>query len=349
MERDRRGGRQGGGAGTRAAMSAAPDTILPEMEAPTPRRIVVNRTTADRLYRVSVSGAALTVLLIMALIGIFLAIEAWPALDEAGGKFFVTLTWQPNADPAEFGIAAVMYGTVVIAIIALVIAIPVSIATALFINEYAPRRVRGILIGLVDLLAAIPSLIYGLWGRNYLQDQLVGLSAFLDRHFGWIPIFEVKDERFASSSFIAGVVVSLMVLPICTAVIREVFSQTPPGEKEGALALGSTRWGMIRTVVLPFGRGGIIGGSMLGLGRALGETIAVALIISPVFTITPRILETGGNSVASLIALRFAEAEGLALNALMAAGLMLFIVTLVVNMLASVIVSRSRSGKGVEL
>jgi phosphate transport system permease protein len=140
-----------------------------------------------------------------------------------------------------------------------------------------------------------------------------------------------------------------MIVPICTSVMREVFAQTPPSEKEGALALGATRWGMIRTVVFPFGRGGIIGGSMLGLGRALGETIAVAIIISPVFTITPHVLETGGNSVASLIALRFGEARQLGLSALMAAGLALFCMTLAVNMLASFVVSKSRSGKGVEI
>jgi phosphate transport system permease protein len=159
----------------------------------------------------------------------------------------------------------------------------------------------------------------------------------------------VEGGSFTGSAFIAGTVVSLMVLPITASVVREVFSQTPVGEREAALALGSTRWDMIKTVVFPFGRGGIIGGSMLGLGRALGETIAVALIISPTFEISPRLLQTGANSVAALIALKFGEANGIALSALMAAGLALFVVTLAVNFVASFVVSRSRSGAGVEI
>src|SRR5262249_442576 len=209
--------------------------------------------------------------------------------------------------------------------------------------------VERVIRAIVDLLAAIPRLIYGLWGRAYLQGKLIGVARFLSVNLGFIPFFKVPEHRYDSSNFIAGVVVSLMVLPIATSVMREVFSQTPPGEKEGALALGATRWGMIRSVVLPFGRGGIIGGSMVGLGRALGETIAVALIISPKFEITKDVLSAGGNSVASLIALRFGEAKEFGLSALMAAGLTLFAVTLIVNMLASIIVSRSRSGKGVEV
>jgi phosphate transport system permease protein len=314
-----------------------------------PRDVVVNRPRVDRLYRIGARMSGSAALIVMGLIGLFLLLRAWPALSDAGFSFLTTTEWDPDADTPKFGIAAVMFGTVVIAVIALTIAVPIAIATALFINEYAPRRLQGVLIAIVDLLAAIPSLIYGLWGRAYLQDKLVGVARFLSDNLGFIPIFDVPNKRYDSSNFIAGVVVSLMVLPIATSVMREVFSQTPPGEKEGALALGATRWGMIRSVVLPFGRGGIIGGSMLGLGRALGETIAVALIISPKFEITKDVLAQGGNSVASLIALRFGEAREFGLSALMAAGLALFAVTLVVNMLASIIVSRSRSGKGVEV
>lgn len=286
----------------------------------------------------------------MTLIGLFLLIRAWPALKEAGPSFLTTMVWRPDTSQPEFGIAALIYGTVVIGVIALVLAVPFSIATALFLTEYAPRQLRRPLGSLVDLLAAVPSLIFGAWGVFFLQPRMIGLSRWLSEHFGWLPIFKVSSESFLSSSpFISGTVVALMVVPICTSIMREVFSQTPPGEKEGALALGATRWGMIRAVILPFGRGGIVGGSMLGLGRALGETIAVALIISPVFTVTPRILQTGGNSIASHIANQFAEAQALGLSALMAAGLALFILTLVVNMAASLIVSRSRSGKGVEI
>jgi phosphate transport system permease protein len=322
-----------------------PDSAMEQV----PREVAVNRPRVDRLYRLGARMSGGGALVLMGLIGLFLLLRAWPALSEAGFSFFTTFEWNPDADTPKFGIAAVMFGTVMISVIALAIAVPIAIATALFINEYAPRRLQRSLIAVVDLLAAIPSLIYGLWGRAYLQEKLIGVARFLSENLGFIPIFKVPSGRYDSSNFIAGVVVSLMVLPIATSVMREVFAQTPPGEKEGALALGATRWGMIRSVVLPFGRGGIIGGSMLGLGRALGETIAVALIISPKFEITKDVLSEGGNSVASLIALRFGEAKTFGLSALMAAGLALFAVTLVVNMLASIIVSRSRSGKGVEV
>ncbi len=296
------------------------------------------------------SGAGLLTLVLLVVIGLVLVIQRRPAFRPPGLKFFTTLTWQPDGTRHQFGIAAVLYWTIVIAVIALVIAVPVSIATALFINEYAPRSTRRALTALVDLLAAIPSVIYGIWGLAFLEDRLVQASSWLSDNASFMPIFKTEIPIFAGSAFIAGVVVSLMVQPICTSVMREVFAQAPPSEREAALALGATRWGMIRTVVLPFGTGGMIGGAMLGMGRALGETIAVALVISPVFFISPRILETGSNSVAALIALQFGEASrGYGIPALMAAGLTLFAVTLLVNFGASLIVARSRSGKGVEI
>jgi len=318
--------------------------------APTPRPVVVSRMLGDRIFRKLSVGAGWGAFILMGLIGMFLVIRAIPALRASGFGFLTHLVWRPDAPSPVFGIAAVMFGTIVIALIALAFAVPLSISTALFLTEYAPRTLRRPLRSLVDLLAAVPSLIYGMWGIFFLQPKVIPLSKWLSTYFHMLPIFRVRSDGFlASSPFIAGMVVALMIVPICTSVMREVFAQTPPSEKEGALALGATRWGMVRTVVLPFGRGGIIGGSMLGLGRALGETIAVAIIISPVFTITPRILETGGNSVASLIALRFGEAKRIGLSALMAAGLALFAMTLAVNMVASFVVARSRSGKGVEI
>ena len=313
------------------------------------RAIPTLRSRSDRLYRGLALSAGLTTLLLMGAIGLFLFLKGVPALRDAGMSFFTETKWSPDEANSKFGIAAVMWGTFVIAVIALVIAVPVSLASALFISEYAPRRMRGPLTALVDLLAAVPSLIYGLWGFFYLQPRLIHVSRWLTDNVSFIPVFKTDKPDFSSSAFIAGVVVSLMVIPIATSVMRQVFALTPPSEKEGALALGGTRWGMIRAVVLPFGRGGIIGGSMLGLGRALGETIAVTLIISPVFLISGKVLQTGTNSVASLIALRFGDSKERGLSALMAAGFTLFIVTLVVNTIASVVVSRSRSGAGVEL
>jgi phosphate transport system permease protein len=227
-------------------------------------------------------------------------------------------------------------------------------AVALYISEYAPQRLKQTLISLVDLMAAVPSIVYGLWGFFFLQYQIVGVSRFISTYFGWVPFLDVSgaDPRdplspttvYTSSSFIAGIVVALMVAPIICSIMREVFSQAPAGEREGALALGATKWGMIRAVVLPYGKGGMIGGSMLGLGRALGETIAIYIIISPVFAIQPNILENGGSSVASLIALRYGASSDFAISALFAAGLTLFCMTLIVNFLASTVIARSRSG-----
>ncbi len=288
----------------------------------------------------------------MAAVGLFLSIEAFSALKSQGVSFLTTAEWQP--DRGEFGIASVMLGTGLIALVAVAVAVPISMGTALFITDIAPARLRSSLVSLVDLMAAVPSVIYGLWGLFFFQGAVIGLSRWMSTWLGWIPIFAVEGADpsdplsnttvFTASTFIAGIVVALMVMPIQCSVMREVFSQVPIGEREGAFALGSTRWGMIRIVSLPFARGGIIGGTMLGLGRALGETIAVYLIISPRFDINFHVLEAGGNSVASLIALRYAEASGFGLSALFAAGLALFAMTLLVNFVASWFVARSRSG-----
>src|SRR6185369_12331094 len=190
-------------------------------------------------------------------------------------------------------------------------------------------------------------IIYGLWGRAYLQPKAIDLSRWLGTHLGFIPIFKTDEPHnlasYPASTFIAAIVVALMIVPICTAVMREVFSQAPPGEKEGALALGGTKWSVIKTVVLPFGKGGIIGGTMLGLGRALGETIAALMILSLAFDIKLRILELGGTTTSVLIASRFGDATSFQLSALLAAGLVLFLITLVVNSLAAIVVTRSRS------
>src|SRR6202011_5172394 len=196
------------------------------------------------------------------------------------------------------------------------------------------------------------------WALYFLQGRTIGIARWLSTWLGWIPLFKVSGADpnnpadpghiFTASTFVAGIAVSLMVIPILTSVMRESFSQAPLGEREGAYALGATRWGMIRSVVLPYGRGGVIGGTMLGLGRALGETIAVYMIISPVFVIQPHILQNGTNSVAALIALRYGSASNFGVSALMAAGLALFLMTLVVNFIASSILVRSRSGAGAE-
>jgi len=336
------------------AATIIPDT--PSGPPPEPRSVEGALIRSDRIVGNGLLSSGLIVLAIMGAVGLFLTLKAIPALREAGFHFLTTPDWEVSR--GKFGIAAVITGTISIAAVAVLIALPISLATALFITEVAPTWLRSSLVALVDLMAAVPSVVYGLWGLFLLQGQVVGVSRFINSWFGWIPLFKVTgadpDSPLASASvytastFIAGVVVAMMVMPIQCVVMREVFAQVPVGEREGAFALGSTRWGMIRTVTLPFGRGGIIGGTMLGLGRALGETIAVVLIISPLFKINFHILEVGSNSVSSLIAIRYIESTPMSLSALMAAGLVLFIITLIVNFTASWFVARSRSGASSE-
>ncbi|SEO99814.1 phosphate ABC transporter permease subunit PstC [Actinacidiphila rubida] len=321
-----------------------------------PRRLYADSGLPDRLFRGVATGGGALVLAVMLLVGGFLTYRGWQALREAGWSFVTTAQWDPDA--RHFGIAAVITGTVLIAGVAIVFAVPLAIGTALYISEYAPFRLRRTLVSTIDLMAAVPSVVYGLWGLFFLQGKVIGLARWLSTYFGWIPLFKVDGADpndplatatvYTASTFVAGMVVAMMVTPIICSVIREVFSQAPIGEREGAYALGATRWGMIRSVVLPFGKGGMIGGTMLGLGRALGETIGVYMIISPVFVVQPHILQAGASSVSSLIALRYGEATPFAMSALMAAGLALFLMTLVVNFAASSIVARSRSGATAE-
>lgn len=318
-----------------------------------PRALTQALERVDHTFRAVVTGSGTVVVLIMGLVAAFLTVRSIQALDTEGvGKFIVTQDWSPETH--DFGIAAVLTGTVSIALVALCIAFPLSIATALFITQIAGDRGSRLLTTVVDLMAAVPSVVYGIWGLSFLEPAVVPFAQWMATWFGWIPIFAVPNPDagnplpnqalYTSSTFIAGLVVGLMIVPIMTSIMRESFARAPQGEREGAFALGATRWGMIRTVVLPFGQGGVIGGTMLGMGRALGETIAIYLIISPIFAFNFHILSRGTNSIAALIALRYGEASGVTLSALMAAGLSLFVLTMIVNFTASAIIARSRSG-----
>ncbi len=308
--------------------------------------------SGDRAFMGLHRTSALVVLAVFTAIGLFLGIQAFAAIRVAKFSFLTTQAWQP--DIHRFGIAGILTDTILIALVAVVIAIPISLGMSLFISEVAPQRIKRTLVSLVDLMAAVPSVVYGLWALYFLQGRTIGIARWLSVWLGWIPIFHVNDSgatnptdlghEFTASTFVAGIAVSLMVIPILTSVMRESFSQAPLGEREAAYALGGTRWGMIRSVVLPFGKGGIIGGTMLGLGRALGETIVVILIISPVFTANLHILQTGGNSVSALIANTVGDSSSFGISALMAAGLALFALTLIINFSASAVVARSRSG-----
>ncbi len=334
------------------------DVRPPAGEAAAARRLSNRIPPADRTFRGVLRASGYAVLAVMVLVGVFLTYRALQALQVAGFSFLTTQSWDPDAGQGRFGIAAVLVGTVLVALVAVFFAFPLALGTALYISEYAPNRIKRTMISLVDVMAAVPSIVFGIWGFLLLQYQITGLSRWMSTYLDWIPIFRVDGADpddplspatvFTSSTFIAGIVVALMVTPIATSVMREVFTQAPPGEREGAYALGATKWGMIRSVVLPFGRGGIIGGTMLGLGRALGETIAVYLILSPLFEIQPHVLENGGSTVSALIALRYGEATQFGTSALMAAGLALFIVTLIINFAAGAVVARSRSGAGAE-
>ncbi|MGQ0744956.1 MAG: phosphate ABC transporter permease subunit PstC [Acidimicrobiales bacterium] len=314
--------------------------------APPPRAL----TSGDRVFRNLAVACGASVLLVMALIAVFLSVTAWPAISDVGFRFLTDTGWTPDGPSGRFGVAAVLMGTIEVAGIALALATPVAIGTALFINEVAPVKLRRPLTSLVDLLAALPSLIYGIWGLFFLQPRLRGLANWLTDNLSFIPFFRTDGtEQFGGSLFVAGLIVGMMILPIATSITREVMAQVPRDQCEAAYALGGTRREMIRTVLLPFARSGIIGGSMLALGRALGETIAVVLILSHEFRLSVRVLQTGGETVASLIAVNFNSAAERGQQALAGAGLALFVLTLVVNMGARAIVARSATQKGLSL
>jgi phosphate transport system permease protein len=306
------------------------------------------RRGTDLLFRRLALGAAgLTVLLIIG-IGAFLILEAIPALRDNTGSFFSTKTWFPNSSPPVFGIAAIAFGTLLSSVLALALAVPVAVGVALFISTYAPRRLAIPLGYVVDLLAAVPSVVYGLWGALFLNQYVIDFSGWLEKYFGWIPLFSTGSGRgpYGKSILLAGIVLAVMVLPITAAISREVFLQVPSDHKEAALALGATRWEMVRTAVLPYGRPGVIAASMLGLGRALGETIAVALVLAANYDINFHLLEPAGNTIAANIALQFAEAGSTGRGALIASGLALFVITLIVNYAARAVIARRREFAG---
>ncbi len=298
---------------------------------------------ADRIFRWLMTGSGLLVVAMVVLIAIFLSAEAIPALLVNNANFFTSRDWV-TAQPMSFGILQLLWTTVATSLVALVVAVPVSICVALFLTQYAPTWLARPAAALVDLLAAVPSIIYGLWGAYVVAPQFVPIQDWMARWFGWIPFFRpVATVTGGTTIFLIGLVLSVMVLPIVTAITREVFAQAPRAHHEAALALGATKWETIRIAVLPFGRAGIISASMLGLGRALGETIAVLLILSalPGGTAWTWSLFNGGETFASKIAADAAElTPGLGTGAYIAAGLVLFILTFVVNAAARIVIAR---------
>ncbi len=293
------------------------------------------------MFRAITRASAVLVVALIVAIAAFLLGRALPAFRHAGWHFLTEKAWFPDASPSKFGIAALAFGTVVSSIGALVLAVPVAIGSALFLTEIAPPTLGRWVGYLVDLLAAVPSVVYGLWGVYYLVPRLVPFSRWLDDTFGFIPLFDSRTGTYGRSLFAAMVVLAIMVLPIVAALSREIFRQVPNANREAAYALGATRWEAIRLAVLPYSRGGIVGAVMLGLGRALGETIAVALVLASAFRVDWHILEPGGNTIAANIATKFGEAGVAGREALIASGLVLFAITLVVNVVARGVVYRT--------
>ncbi|MDQ3890221.1 MAG: phosphate ABC transporter permease subunit PstC [Actinomycetota bacterium] len=294
----------------------------------------------DELFRLGVTGAAAVVLALLALMLVRVTGAAWPLLRDAGAELLTGRRWAPAAD--VFGGLPFLFGTLVSSLVAIVLAVPVSLGIALFVNEVAPSRMRSPLVYLVELLAAVPSVVYGLWGLVVLLPRLERHAwAPLSGALGSIPIFSgpVYGQSFAT----AGVVLAIMIIPIVTAISREVIALVPSEHKEGALALGATRWEVLRLAVIPYARSGIIGGVMLGFGRAIGETIAVALVIGG----NPQIVRSlfqPGYTIASVIASQFNEATGTHIQALIALGVVLFGVTVLVNVLGRLFVWRAARG-----
>ena len=305
-------------------------------------RIRAKQRPGDRLF----SGTALTagalILAILAAVAAFLVLQGVPGItaDPENTTLLEGTNFWAYVGPLVFG-------TLWSAGLALLMAVPIAIGIALFISHYAPRPLAATLGYIIDLLAAVPSVVFGLWGGNVLAVGVQPFYAWLVDNFGWIPLFAGPASGTGRTILTASIVLAVMILPIITAICREVFLQTPVLHEEAALALGATRWEMIKTAVLPFGRAGIVSGAMLGLGRALGETMAVAMVLSASNVITFNVVSsTNPSTIAANIALSFPEAYGLNVNVLIATGLILFAITLVVNTIARYIVNRRKEFSG---
>ena len=297
------------------------------------------RRLGDLVFANLTRGAGAVILISLAGVAIFLTVEGAPALgakpeDLRGHSNILTY------------VAPLVFGTLLAAVIALAIATPLALGVALSVSHYAPKRVAVIIGYLIDLLAAVPSVVYGLWGIGFLGPKLVPVYDWLDKHLGFIPLFSGPASNTGRTILTASIVLAIMVLPIITAITREIFGQTPRLNEEAALALGATRWEMIRLAVLPYGRSGIVSAMMLGLGRALGETMAVAMVLSASGVVTFNLISsTNPSTIAANIALTFADANAIQRNTLIASGLVLFVITFAVNFAARAVVARSDPGR----
>lgn len=291
----------------------------------------------DKFFSGLTLAAGILILAVLAFVAGYLVVEAAPALFAPADQI--------SSGTSFFGyVLPITIGTLITAAISLLLATPVAIGVALFISHLAPRKISQPVAYVVDLLAAIPSIVYGAWGMIVLGPLMVPLYTWLHEYLGWIPLFG-EPSTTGRTLLTASVVLAVMVLPIITALSREIFVQTPKLHEEAALALGATRWEMIKMAVLPFARSGIVSAVMLGLGRALGETMAVTLVLSP-GVLTANLIGSGNQTIPSEIALNFPEAFGMRQHELIAAGLILFVITLLVNMVARWIVNRHKEFSG---
>ena len=319
---------------------------------PSPREISTEPRRSDKVFRGVVTGGGLSSLVILGLIALFLAYRGFEVLKQEGLGFITNADWSITLDESanvvesNFGLSAMLVGTILCSIVAVVIAVPISVFSALYLNFYAPGWLKKILVAVIDMMAAFPSILFGIWGFLVLMPSVEYWGKLINKYLGWIPLFEVKPYFFTRSPFVAGVVLAIMIIPIITSVSREIFAQAPLDRIQAAFALGATRWAMIKAVVIPHGRSGVVGGAMLGLGRAMGETVAVYTVLNIVFQVNWHVLLGAGGNVASLIILKFGEASAYEIKALMAAGLVLFFLTLSVNAAANFIVKRTgKSGR----
>ena len=314
--------------------------VLPE-----PREITTVPRISDRIFRGIVTTGGLSTLAILALIAFFLVFNGFEVMRDEGLRFLTGFDWV-DAIPEEgllasYGIGAMLYGTLVIGLLAIIFGVPIAVGAALFLSYYAPEWIKRPMVVVIDVMAAIPSVVFGLWGYFILMPHAEYWAKLIHKYLGFIPIFDMPAPAYSRSPFIAGLVLAIMIIPIVASISREVFAQTPPDRIQAAYALGATKWAMIKAVVFPYGIGGVIGGAMLGLGRALGETVAVYTVLNLVYDIRIEILLSAGGSVASMIVNKFGEADAVELRALMAAGFVLFVVTLVVNFIANIIINRT--------
>ena len=329
-------------------------TLTQKPVLPPKREITTKPRLSDKIFARVVTGGGLSSLLILGLIFIFLLVQGFQTFKSQGLHFLTGSAWNTAVNDANqvdiknshFGIAAMLIGTLICAVIAIIIAVPISVFSALFLTFYVPNSLKKIMVAVIDLMAAFPSILFGLWGFFVLAPVGVYWAKLLHKYFGWIPFFKMEAPFFNRSPFIAGLVLAIMIIPIVTSISREIFGQTPLDRIQAAYALGATRFGMIKAVAFPYARSGIVGGAMLGLGRAMGETVAVYTVLNVVYKINWHVLLGAGGNVASMILLKFGEASPGEVKALMAAGLVLFVVTLIVNSLADFIVARSgKTGK----